>query len=410
MIDEKRARRGLMLVFVIQLMDMMGIALIMPVMPAYLKELTGADMSHASIEGGWLFLSYAAMQFLFGTLIGNLSDRFGRRPVLLFSVFTFAIDNLICALAGSYWMLFVGRVLAGISGASYATAAAYIADVSTDENRARNFGFVSISFGVGFTLGPVVGGLLGEFGPRVPFYVAALIAFANFAIAYFLLPEPLDPANRRAFDWRRANPLGALKQMRNYKGIGWIVVVMFLFWLAHVSYPVVWSFVSAYRYGWGEGMIGFSLGIYGVFTALVLGLVLPGMIRRFGEWRVAVIGLVFCILGFLGYTFASEGWMVFVVIVLASIECVSDPALRSISAAGVPSSAQGELQGALTSLSSITSIIGPLLFSGFFSGFSGPGAVFEMPGMPYLFAAVLSVIALVVFILKVPRTLPAVSQ
>lgn len=240
MIDEKRARRGLALVFFILLMDMMGIALIMPVMPAYLKELTGADASAAVMEGSWLFIVYSLMQFLFGTFIGNLSDRFGRRPVLLASVLTFAIDNLICALAGSYWMLFVGRVLAGISGASYATASAYVADLSTDETRARNFGLIGISFGVGFTLGPVLGGFLGEFGPRVPFYVAAGLAFTSFVISLFLLPETLEKAQRRAFDWKRANPLGGLIQLRNYKGIGWVVTVMFLFWFAHVVYPIAW--------------------------------------------------------------------------------------------------------------------------------------------------------------------------
>jgi DHA1 family tetracycline resistance protein-like MFS transporter len=403
MIDEKRARRGLALVFVILLMDMMGIALIMPVMPAYLKELTGADASHAAMEGGWLFLVYSAMQFFFGTFIGNLSDRFGRRPILLFSVLTFAIDNLICAMAGAYWVLFVGRILAGISGASYATASAYVADISTDENRAKNFGLVGISFGVGFTLGPVIGGLLGEFGPRVPFYAAAGIAFLNFVIALFLLPETLDEQHRRKFEWKRANPLGAIKQLRNYKHIGWVASVMFLFWLAHVVYPVVWPFVADYRYGWTQSMIGLSLGAFGVMSAVVMAFILPRLVDRYGEWRTAVIGLAFCTVGFFGYAFASQGWMVFVVILLVCVEGVTDPALRSISAAGVPPSAQGELQGALTSLSSITSIIGPLLFSSLFTGFTGPGAPVEFPGMPYFVAALMTICGLAVFVWKVPN-------
>lgn len=403
MIDEKRARRGLALVFFILLMDMMGIALIMPVMPAYLKELTGADVSHAAMEGGMLFLVYSAMQFFFGTFIGNLSDRFGRRPVLLFSVLTFAVDNLICALAGAYWVLFVGRVLAGISGASYATASAYIADISTDDNRAKNFGLVGISFGVGFTLGPVIGGLLGTFGPRVPFFAAALIAFINFVVAVFLLPETLDKQHRRKFDWKRANPLGALLHIKDYKGIGWIATVMFLFWLAHVVYPVAWPFVADYRYGWDQFMIGLSLFGFGVMSAVVMGLVLPRMINLYGEWKTAVIGLCFCFIGFIGYAFASQGWMVFVVILIACIEGVTDPALRSISAAGVPPSAQGELQGALTSLSSVTSIIGPLLFSALFTGFSGPSAHFEFPGMPYLAAGIMTIVGLAVFIWRVPN-------
>ncbi|NLE66872.1 MAG: TCR/Tet family MFS transporter, partial [Lentisphaerae bacterium] len=208
MIDKAKARRGLALVFTTLLLDVIGFGIIMPVLPAYLSELTGASISEAAIEGGWLFFVYAAMQFFFAPLIGNLSDRFGRRPILLASVLTFAIDNLICAIAWSYPVLFIGRVLAGISGASYSTSSAYIADVSTDENRARNFGLLGIAFGVGFVIGPVLGGLLGTFGPRVPFYFAAGLAFANFLVALFFLPETLEQQHRRSFDWRRANPLG----------------------------------------------------------------------------------------------------------------------------------------------------------------------------------------------------------
>jgi DHA1 family tetracycline resistance protein-like MFS transporter len=403
MIDEKRARRGLALVFFILLLDMMGIALIMPVMPAYLKELTGADATEGVMEGSWLFIVYSLMQLLFGTFIGNLSDRFGRRPILLASVLTFAIDNLICALAGSYWILFAGRVLAGISGASYATASAYVADVSTDETRAKNFGLVGISFGVGFTLGPVIGGLLGEFGPRVPFFVAAGLAFLNFVIAAFLLPETLEPHQRRKFEWKRANPLGGLMQLRKYHGIGWIVTVMFLFWLAHVVYPVVWPFVSDYRYGWGPLMISLSLGAFGVMSAVVMGLALPQIVKRYGEWNAAVIGLVFCMVGFLGYTFAWQGWMVFVVILIACLEGITDPALRAITSAGVPSSEQGDLQGTLTSLSSLTSIAGPLMFSYIFATFSGPGATVHFPGAPYFAAALMTALGLVIFVLRVPH-------
>lgn len=403
MIDEKRARRGLALVFLILLMDMMGIAIIMPIMPAYLKELTGADPTEAVMEGSWLFIVYSAMQFLFGTFIGNLSDRFGRRPILLASVLSFAIDNLICAMAGSYWILFIGRVLAGISGASYATASAYVADISTDQTRARNFGLVGISFSVGFTLGPVIGGLLGELGPRVPFYVAALIAFLNFAVALFLLPETLEKSQRRKFEWKRANPLGGLLQMRNYKGIGWTVGVMFLFWFAHVVYPIAWPFVANYRYGWSQGMIGLSLGAFGVLSAVVMGLILPRLIKAHGEWTTAVIGLMFCAVGFIGYAFAWEGWMVFVVIFVACLEGVTDPALRSISAAGVPSSMQGELQGTLNSLSSITSIAGPFLFSWLFSTFTGPRAPLQFAGAPYAAAALMILGGLLIFVLKVGR-------
>ncbi|RUM96969.1 MFS transporter [Pseudaminobacter arsenicus] len=403
MVDDKTARRGLALVFTILLLDITGIGIIMPVLPAYLQELTGVGISEAAIEGGWLFFVYAAMQFLFAPLIGNLSDRFGRRPILLASVLTFAIDNLICALAWSYWVLFVGRVLAGISGASYSTAAAFIADVSNDKNRAKNFGLLGIAFGVGFVIGPVLGGLLGEFGPRVPFYAAAVLAFLNFVVGYFLLPETLERKHRRVFEWRRANPLGALKQMRNYRGIGWLGLVFFLMTLGHMMYPAVWSFVASYRYGWSEQQIGFSLGVFGMGGALVMALVLPRVIPRLGEWRTAVVGLSFTAIAAFGYAVAWEGWLVYVVIVATCLEALADPPLRSLAAAKVPPSAQGELQGAMTSLFSITSIITPLLYTGIFAWFTGPNAPVSFAGAPYVLGGIFLTLSLAAFVLKVEK-------
>ncbi|MBP1882005.1 TCR/Tet family MFS transporter [Sinorhizobium mexicanum] len=405
MLDKKFVRRGLILVFLILFLDIMGIAIIVPVLPTFLKELTGADVGEAAIDGGWLLLVYSAMQFLFAPLIGNLSDRFGRRPILLASVLTFAIDNLICALATSYWMLFTGRVLAGISGASFGTASAYIADISDDSNRAKNFGLIGIAFGTGFALGPVIGGFLGELGPRVPFYGAAALSFINFMVGLFFLPETLDRANKRRFEWWRANPLGALKQMRNYPGIGWIGLVFFLYWLAHAVYPAVWSFISFYRYGWSEGQIGLSLGIFGIGGAFVMAVVLPRVVTRFGERRTAALGLVFTALGMAGYAAAWQGWMVYAVIVATALESLADPPLRSIASAHVPPSAQGELQGALTSISSITTIIGPLIFTQIFGHFTSPAAHFSFSGAPYALASCLIVAGLAVFLLRV-RPLP----
>ncbi|TIO90428.1 MAG: TCR/Tet family MFS transporter, partial [Mesorhizobium sp.] len=361
-------------VFTTLLLDVIGFGIIMPVLPAYLQELTGAGVSEAAIEGGWLFFVYAAMQFFFAPVIGGLSDRFGRRPILLASVLTFSIDNLICAIAWSYPMLFIGRVLAGISGASYSTTSAFIADISNDENRAKNFGLLGIAFGVGFVIGPVLGGLLGTFGPRVPFYFAAGLAFVNFLIAMFLLPETLDEQHRRRFEWKRANPVGTLIQMRNYPGIGWIGLVFFLMTLGHMMYPAVWSFVSSYRYGWNEQQIGFSLGAFGLCGAIVMATVLPRVIPKLGEWRTAAIGLTFTALSAFGYAFATQGWMIYAVIVAGCLEALADPPLRSLAAAKVPPSAQGELQGAMTSIFSITSIITPLLYTAIFSWFTGPSA------------------------------------
>ncbi|APO68326.1 tetracycline resistance protein TetA [Rhizobium gallicum] len=407
MLDPKFVRRGLFLVFLILFLDVIGIAIIMPVLPAYLEELTGGTISDAALDGGWLLVVYAGMLFLFSPLLGNLSDRFGRRPILLLSVLTFAIDNLICAVATSFWMLFIGRALAGFSGGSYATCSAYIADISNDGNRAKNFGLIGIAFGVGFTIGPVIGGLLGEFGPRVPFFGAAALSFLNFAAAYFLLPETLDAKHRRTFEWKRANPLGALKQMRNYPGIGWVGAVMFLFWLAHAVYPSVWSFVSTYRYGWSEGQIGLSLGIYGIGAAIVMGLVLPKIVPVLGEWKTAIVGLCFSAVGLTGYAFAWEGWVVYTVIILTVMENVADPPLRSIAAGKVPPSAQGELQGALTSLSSITTIAGPLIFTQMFGYFTGPDAPVTFAGAPYLLAAFFILSAALVFLAKVRTPKPS---
>ena len=280
-------------------------------------------------------------------------------------------------------MLFVGRVLAGISGASFSTAAAYIADVSDDTNRAKNFGLIGIAFGTGFALGPVIGGLLGEFGPRIPFYGAAALSFVNFVGACFLLPETLESHNRRRFEWKRANPLGALKQMRNYPGIGWVLLVFFLFWQAHAVYPAVWSFVASYRYNWSEGQIGLSLGIFGICGALVMAFVLPKSdpAARRVEDR--------CRRADLHRRSASpampspcEGWMIYAVILLTCLESLADPPLRSIASAKVPPSAQGELQGALSSISSFTTILGPLIFAQIFSLFTAPQAPSPSPARP----------------------------
>ncbi len=398
--DATSTRRGLFLVFMIMFLDVIGIAIIMPVLPAYLRELTGDDISQAAIDGGWLLLVYAGMQFLFAPFVGNLSDRFGRRPVLLACILTFAIDNLICAMATSYWMLFVGRVLAGLSGASFGTAAAYIADVSTDETRAKNFGLMGIAFGTGFVIGPVIGGILGEFGPRIPFYGAAALAFLNFLGAWILLPESLLPVNRRRFELARANPLGALAQMRHYPGVLWVGLVFFCYGLAHAVYPSVWSFVSSYRYGWSEGEIGLSLGIFGIGGAVVMGFVLPRVVPRLGEYRTALLGLVFSVLALSGYAAAWQGWMVYVVIVLTALEALADPPLRSIASARVPASAQGELQGALTSVSSITTIIGPLIFTQVFSRFTAPSAPVSFAGAPFAVAALILLVGFVIFLVK----------
>jgi DHA1 family tetracycline resistance protein-like MFS transporter len=399
--NEAAVRRSLTLVFITLLLDVMGIAIISPVLPSLLQELTGDSISNAAIDGGWLLLSYSVMQFIFAPIIGNLSDRFGRRPILLISILTFALDNLICALAVSYSMLFIGRVLAGVSGASFSTCSAYIADISNDQNRARNFGLIGIAFGLGFIFGPLIGGLLGEFGSRIPFYGAAALSFINVIVAWFLLPETLPPEQRRKFEWKRANPFGALKQIWHYDNAVWLCLVFFLYWMAHAIWPTVWSFITTYRYGWSEGQIGLSLALAGVCQMVMMGLVMPRLIRRIGEWRTALFGLCFSVIGFAGYALSSQGWIVLIVMVVTSFEYLADAPLRSIAAAKIPASAQGEFQGALTSIGSITMIIGPLLFPPIFQRFSEPQTPTLLVGAPFMAAGLFLLLALILFLWKI---------
>jgi len=399
-------RRGLILVFITLLLDIIGIAIIMPVMPAFLHELTGDSISRASIDGGFLLMVYSAMQFVFAPLVGNLSDRFGRRPVLLVSILTFALDNLICALAVSYWMLFVGRILAGISGASFATCSAFIADISDDKTRTRNFGLIGVAFGVGFILGPVVGGLLGHFGPRVPFYTAATLSFVNFIFSWFMLPETLAMHNRRRFDIKRANPLGALSQMRKYPSVLWVSLAFFFHSMAGAVWPAAWPFVSAYRYGWNESLIGLSLGMFGLGHIVMMSIVLPRLVvRHWSDWRISVTGLTFLVVAFIGYAFAFEGWMILVIFALTCPESLAYAPMRAIAASEVPPSAQGELQGAWTGISSITSMIGPVMYTWVFSRSTAAGASVHFAGAPYLLAGVFAAATWLVMIFCVRKAI-----
>lgn len=403
-IDSRFARRGLILVFITLLLDIIGIAIIVPVMPKYLSELTGDSIGAASVDGGYLFMAYAGMQFLFAPMVGNLSDRFGRRPVLLISIITFAIDNLICAVAWSFSMLFAGRLLAGISGASFSTCSAYIADISDDSTRTRNFGLVGIAFGTGFILGPFIGGLLGEISPRAPFYAAAALSFVNFIFAYFILPETLPKRQRRRFDIRRANPLGALLQLRKYPSVSWVAVAFFLYWLSQTVWPVAWAFVANERYHWSAAAIGLSYGVFGIGQIFVMALILPLLAKHWSDWKICMVGLAFALVGIVGYTFAFEGWMIFVVFALTFPEYLANAPMRAIAAAAVPPNAQGELQGALTSLTSLTSIIGAIVYPYIFKTYTEPDAPVHFSGAPYAAAFFMLLAAVLVFFFKVQRS------
>jgi DHA1 family tetracycline resistance protein-like MFS transporter len=371
------------------LIDVTGLGLIIPVIPSLIESLTGGDVSDASQWGGWLTFSYAVMQFICAPIMGNLSDKYGRRPVLLLSLLGFGLDYLFVSFAPTIGWLFVGRIIAGVTGASFTTASAYIADISTNENRAQNFGMVGAAFGLGFIIGPVIGGLLGSFGPRVPFLVAAGLSLLNALYGYFVLPESLPKEKRRKFEWKRANPLGSLVHLKKYPGIGGLIVSLVLVYIAGHAVQSNWTFFTIEKFGWSEQIIGFSLGMFGILIALVQ----AGLIRittpRFGNEKSVYIGLSFYTLGMLLFAFASTSWMMFAFMVPYCLGGIAGPALQAIISGHVPSNEQGELQGALTSLMSATSIVGPPLMTNLFAYFTKPSAPVQFPGAPFLLGAIL---------------------
>ena len=380
-------------IFITLMIDITGLGLIIPVLPALIQQLIHGTISEASKYGGWLTFAYAIMQFFFAPVLGGLSDKFGRRPVLLFSLFGFALDYLFLSFAPTIGWLFVGRAIAGITGASYTTATAYIADISTPENRAQNFGMVGAAFGLGFIIGPVIGGLLGTFGPRIPFMVAACLSFLNCIYGYFVLPESLSKENRRAFNWKRANPIGSLKQLGKYPGLGGLITAFFLIYIAAHAVQSNWSYFTIEKFGWNQKMIGISLGAVGLLIAIVQG----GLVRiinpKIGNEKSAYIGLLLYALGLLLFAFASQSWMMFVFLIPYCLGGISGPALQSIISGNVPADEQGELQGALTSLVSLTSIAGPPLMTGLFSYFTKPGAPVHFSGIAFLLGSILMLVS-----------------
>ncbi|MEI8098787.1 MAG: TCR/Tet family MFS transporter [Sediminibacterium sp.] len=387
MARNKKAAIGF--IFITLLIDVIGLGIIIPVVPKLLQQLLGSnDISKASQYGGWLTFAYASMQFLFSPILGNLSDKYGRRPVLLFSLFGFGIDYLFLSFAPSIVWLFIGRIISGITGASFTTASAYIADISTPENRAQNFGMIGAAFGLGFIIGPLVGGLLGEYGARIPFLVSAGLALANWLYGYFVLPESLDTAHRRPFEWRRANPLGSIKQLKKYPAVGGLIVSLVLIYLAGHAVQSNWSFFNIEKFHWTPKMIGISLGAVGLLVATVQGGLIRVINPKIGNEKSVYFGLGLYALGLLLFSFASESWMMFVFLIPYCLGGIAGPALQSIISGHVPSNEQGELQGALTSLISVTSIVGPLLMTNSFAYFTGPHKPFYFPGIAFFIGAI----------------------
>src|SRR5262245_61203381 len=384
------SRAALTFVLLTVFIDSLGYGIIIPSLPSIIQELTGEPLSTAADWGGYLMAVYALLQFFMAPVFGNLSDRFGRRPLLLGSLAAFGVDFLLTGLATSMTWLFIGRMVAGIFGASYAMAGAYIGDISNDQNRARNFGFIGAAWGSGFTLGPVIGGFVAEhLDPRAPFYVAAALALANVVFGYFTLPESLTPEKRRKFEWARANPFGAFKSLAHLPMVAGLLVAVFLYQVAHDSLPAVWMFYTQLKFGWGPSEVGLSLTFVGIMTVIVMGGLTGVVVPKLGEPRAIVLGFLLMTLGFFGYALSTETWMLYVAIAVGSLGGIGTPAMQSVMSKEVGPSAQGELQGAVASLSSVAAVISPLVMTQLFSHFSKPGARVHFPGAPFLVAGVL---------------------
>jgi MFS transporter, DHA1 family, tetracycline resistance protein len=392
--DKKQAAIGF--IFITLLIDITGWGIIIPVIPKLISELIQGDVSEAAKYGGWLTFAYAITQFVFAPIMGNLSDQYGRRPILLFSLFGFSLDYLMLAFAPTLTWLFVGRIIAGITGASITTASAYIADVSTNENRAKNFGMIGAAFGLGFIIGPVIGGLLGQYGSRVPFYAAALLCLLNFLYGYFILPESLSKDNRRKFDIKRANPIGAFYSLQKYPSLIGLILATFILYVASHAVQGNWSYFTIYKFNWTEKMVGISLGVIGVLVGIVQGGLIRWINPKLGNQKSIYIGMGLYALGMFLFASATEGWMMFLFLVPYCLGGIAGPAMQSVVSSQVPANEQGEIQGTLTSLMSASAIIGPPLMSFIFYYFTHKSAPFQFAGAPFVLGGILMLVSTVI--------------
>jgi DHA1 family tetracycline resistance protein-like MFS transporter len=391
----KNPKKALGFIFITLLIDVIGFGIIIPVFPKLITGLVpGSDLSDASKYTGWLMFTFSAMQLLFAPILGNLSDKYGRRPVLLISLFGFGIDYLFLAFAPTLGWLFVGRLIAGITGASFTTASAYIADISTNENRAQNFGILGVAFGVGFIIGPVLGGLLGQYGARVPFIASAGLCLLNWLYGYFVLPESLSKENRREFNWKRANPFGSFKKIFYNKILTGLSVGLFLLFLAFHSVQSTWSFFTMERFGWNERQVGYSLGVVGVLVAIVQGGLIRVVIPKIGQVKSIYLGLWMTVIGLLLFSIANQGWMMYLCLIPYCLSGFAGPAMQGILTGQVSMNEQGELQGALTSIQSLTAIIGPLLMTNLFATFADKTVEPYFPGAPFLAGSILTIFSI----------------
>ncbi len=385
-------RGAFVFIFVAVLVDSIGFGIILPVLPRLIMQLTGVSVDRAAVYGGWLSFVYALLQFFCAPVLGNLSDRFGRRPVLLFALLALGCDYLVMGFAPVIAWLFVGRMVAGVAGASFTPAYAYVADITAPARRAQNFGLMGAAFGVGFIVGPAIGGLLGGLGPRAPFFTAGAIALANTAFGYFALPESLPRESRRPFHWARANPLGTLLQMLEFPPVSWLLGALLLWQLAHQVLPSTWAFYTISKFHWSSAEVGYSLAFVGLVMAVAQGVLTRVLIPWIGgERRAAAAGMAAALIAYIGYAFATEGWMMYAVGLTTFLFALTYPSINALASQQIPANAQGELQGAVAGLYSLSSIIGPPLMTQVFGHFSARSAGVYFPGAAFLTAALLTV-------------------
>jgi MFS transporter, DHA1 family, tetracycline resistance protein len=392
--SEKKNSKAIFFILVTVLIDVIGIGIIIPIMPSLYQELTGGTVSEASQYSAYLVFIYALMQFIFSPIIGGLSDQYGRRPVLLMSLFGFGLDFIFLALAPSIGWLFVGRIISGIAGASFTTANAYIADITEPEKRAQSFGMIGAAFGLGFIIGPSLGGILGEYGTRIPFWVSAGLAILNWLYGYFILPESLLPENRRKFDIKRANPIGSLLNLKKYPYVLALVLSLFLVNVSNFATQGTWSFYGIEKFSWSKLEVGLSLGFVGLMVAIVQGGLIRVIIPKLGQERSLFLGLAINALGLAAFAFASSSWMMYAIMIPFAIGGLAGPAFQGIISNQVGKNEQGELQGGLTSLMSIAAIVGQPLMLGLFRTFTKENAPIYFPGAPFLMGGLLSLISL----------------
>ncbi len=386
----RNKQAGIGFIFVTLLLDVTGLGIIIPVLPKLIADLRGIPINEASESGGLLIASFAIAQFLFSPILGNLSDRYGRRPVLLFSMFGFSIDYLIMAFAPTYAWLVIGRILSGITGASFTTASAYIADISDDSNRAKNFGMIGAAFGAGFVLGPVIGGFCAEFGERTPFFLASALCLLNFFYGYFVLPESLKQENRRAFDWKKANPVSTFKTLIHYKSIAGLLVAYTLIFLGGHAVQSNWNYYTIYRFNWSPKEVGISLAAVGVLVGAIQGGLTKFTSKWLGNERSVYVGLSLYTIGMILFASATQSWMMYAYLIPYCLGGICGPSLQALMSKGVPPTHQGALQGGLTSLMSITSIFGPMLMTGLFTYYTKKESNHPIiPGAPFYAGAIL---------------------